>query len=48
MISVTGANLRHIAIETNKDFIPGITKRNIDITIYHPTLLKALIELQWR
>ena len=33
MISVTGANLRHIAIETNKDFIPGITKR-IDLTDY--------------
>ena len=33
MISVTGANLSHIAIETNKDFIPGITKR-IDLTDY--------------
>ena len=33
MRSVTGANLRHIAIETNKPFIPGITKR-IDLTNY--------------
>ena len=31
--SVTGANLRQIAIETNKAFIPGITKR-IDLTDY--------------
>ena len=33
MRSVTGANLRHIAIETNESFIPGITKR-IDLTNY--------------